>query len=151
MVYIVKFSVVDIVKVVGDVVYVFGGARFFCIIKFSVVKLVVKMGYGGNGCYEGKEIFVRYFCRIFSDISEFKGVLRISSVISVAFSVAITFSFTVTEGSSRFISFIIFYIRCFILVMLGRFRFGFWLLGWGGGGYRYGYVGGRFRFYGERG
>lgn len=151
LVHTVKLSAADIVKVVGDVVHVLGGARSLCTIKLSVAKLVVKMGYGGNGCYEGKETPARHPCRTPSDIPEPKGASRTSSATPAASPAATTPPSTATEGSPRPTSPITLHTRCLILVMPGRLRFGLWLPGWGGGGHRHGHVGGRLRPYGERG
>lgn len=56
LVHAVKLSAADIVKIVGDVVHVLGGARPLRTIKLSVAKLVVKMRYGRNKHHEGEEI-----------------------------------------------------------------------------------------------
>lgn len=54
LVHAVKLSAANVVKVVGDVVHVLGGAGPLCTIKLSVAKLVVKVGYGKMGAMREK-------------------------------------------------------------------------------------------------
>lgn len=151
LVHTVKLSAADIVKVVGDVVHVLGGTRPLCTIKLSVAKLVVKMGYGGNGCHKGEKIPAHRPRHTPSDIPEPKGASRTSSATPAASPAATAPPSTATEGSPRPTSPITLHTRCLILVVPGRLRFGLWLPGWGGGGHGHGHVGGRLRPYGERG